>query len=466
MNENDSEKILGISKEMGFVEYDSNTDPEKKPDLIVLNTCCVRENAEQKLVGYLGIYKKVKEQNPECLLAVCGCMMQQESAVAEIKKKYKFVDIIFGTHNIHEFPMLVGQAYAIRTGNQSSGQGANAGSEVSGKTGKKRGARAADGVGQGCKQYLIRDDSSFITEGLPISRKGPPSALVSIMYGCDNFCSYCIVPYVRGRERSREPGDIINEVEKLAADGYKEVTLLGQNVNSYGKKLAGFDIDFPDLLYKVSRIDGIKRIRFMTSHPKDLTDKLIFAIRDIGPVCGHVHLPVQSGSSDIIKKMNRRYTKEEYIRLTEKIRAEIPDVTITSDIIVGFPGETDEDFRETLDLVNTVRFDMAFTFIYSKRTGTPAAELDGQLDMDTVKSRFNSLVELQNGISHEKNISYIGREVEVLCEGASKQNRFKLTGRTGGAKLVHFNGGKNCIGEILTVRIESAKSFCLEVVII
>ena len=479
MNENDSEKVMGLAKAMGFVEYDSETEAEKRPDLIILNTCCVRENAEHKLYGFLGIYKKVKEQNPDCIIAVCGCMMQEENAVNEIKKRYKFVDIVFGTNNIHEFPQLLDQKY---------------------DESKK-------------KIYSIQESCSEIVENLPFLRKPPPTALVSVMYGCDNFCSYCVVPYVRGRERSRAPSDILNEIRGLAAEGYKEVTLLGQNVNSYRKKrnrelvyedgnlsndakdssavntteegrtwndakdssalntteegcswndAEGAILDFADLLAEVAKINGIKRIRFMTSHPKDLSDKLINTIRDVAPVCEHVHLPVQSGSNDILKKMNRQYTREEYIDLVRKIRNTVADVTLTTDIIVGFPGETEKDFLETLDLVRTVEFDMAYTFIYSKRDNTPAANYEGYVDVNTVKDRFNRLLDLQNRISFEKNLRYVGREVEALCEGISKYNASKLTGRSRGGKLVHFEGGSEHIGELLKVEIYNAQPFCLE----
>ena len=535
MNENDSEKIMGLVREMGFVEYDDGVAGARKPDLVVLNSCCVRENAENKLFGYLGVYKKVRELNLESVVAVCGCMMQEDSAVKEINKKFKFVDIIFGTHNIHEFPILLERLYEKRDtqGNMRYTQG-----NMRDTPSKKRGKAKQDE-----KQYSVWDNCDFVIEGLPIQRKAPPSALVSIMYGCNNFCSYCVVPYVRGRERSRAHEDIIREIRGLASDGYKEITLLGQNVNSYGQtapdalnrrtstgttveqtapdalngQAAFGDVpngetasgalneqtspggvpngqtssdgvqneqtspvgvtyalnsrsesapvnatDFPDLLAMISEIDGIERIRFMTSHPKDLSDKLIYAIRDLPPVCEHVHLPIQSGSSEILKKMNRHYSKEEYIGLINRLRVEIPDIVITTDIIVGFPGETEEDFAETLDVVKVVRFDMAYTFIYSRRENTPAAEYIQNVGVDIIKARFNRLVELQNKISLEKNMLCVGREMEVLCEGYSKNNPGKLTGRSRGGKLVHFEGGADCIGEIMMVKIDAAQPFCLE----
>ena len=402
----------GIDNEIAFQrEGTVHERVTRDPDLIILNTCCVRENAENKFFGHLGMYKRVKEQNPGCVLAVCGCMMQEDGAVEEIKRKYKYVDIVFGAHNIHEFPQLLEKTYR----------------------------QPLKGV------YSIWRDSDLVIEGIPVSRRGFPVARVSIMYGCDNYCSYCIVPYVRGRERSRAPGDILDEVSKLAAEGYKEVLLLGQNVNSYGGGNIG--IDFPDLLVETSRVKGIERIRFMTSHPKDLTNKLINTIRDVEPVCEHIHLPVQSGSSRVLAKMNRRYSREQYLELIGKIRANIPDVTLTTDIMVGFPGETEDDFEDTLDLVKTVRFDMAFTFIYSKRVNTPAAKYNDQVDAKLVNARFKRLVELQNKISLEMNKQYEGKELEVLCEGRSKYNHDRLTGRSRGGKLVNFDDCSNSFSD-------------------
>ena len=429
MNENDSEKIMGMLIEMGYAQFDDRIETQvETPDILILNTCCVRENAEKKLFGILGSYKRYKRMNPNCVIVVCGCMMQEAHAVSEIKKKYRFVDIVFGTKNLWEFPALL--------------------------------LRVLMEKGQ---QFSVEDagTNSRITEGFPMQRKQPPLALVSIMYGCNNFCSYCIVPYVRGRERSRLPEKIEQEIKELVQNGYKEITLLGQNVNSYGKDLSDEHTDFSDLLRRVSNIEGVERIRFMTSHPKDLSDKLIYAVRDIDKVCKHIHLPVQSGSSAILKKMNRHYTKEDYLRLVDKIRAEIPDITLTTDIINGFPGETEEDFLETQDLITRVRFDMAFTFLYSKRKGTPAAEYPDQVEEVVVKDRFDRLLARQNQISLEINQTYRNKTVEVLCEGYSKSSRDKFTGRTSGGKIVNFTAKNVQPGQLVSVKIDDVQTWSL-----
>lgn len=362
MNERDSETIAGMLERDGY----ERAEERDGSDVIVVNTCSVRENADNRFFGQLGVIKKIKEKNPSSIVAVCGCMMQQKRVTDIIKDKYSWVDIIFGTMNIDEFPALLRERREL-----------------------------------GQHEYAVADSMEHITEGLPSKRKYKFKSFVNIMNGCNNFCTYCIVPYTRGREKSRPPETIVNEIKKLSMDGVKEVTLLGQNVNSYGKA-DGFGSDFADLLYRIEDIDGIERIRFMTSHPKDCSDDLIKAFGELPKLCPHIHLPVQSGSSRLLKKMNRKYTKEHYLDLLEKLRDVREDIAVTTDIIVGFPGETDDDFEETMDLVRKARFDSAFTFLYSKRDGTPAAGYEDQIP-DTIKhERFNRLVEELNEITAEK----------------------------------------------------------------
>lgn len=422
MNEEDSQKLSGMLKNMGY----KKSEIRENADIIVFNTCCVRENAELKVYGNLGALKKLKKDNPDLIIAVCGCMMQQKDVADTIKKKYPFVSLIFGTHNLHKFPELVMNAM-------------NSQNTV----------------------IDIWESEGEIVEDVPIARESNVSSLVTIMYGCNNFCTYCIVPYVRGRERSRSPENIIKEVKYLADKGYKEVTLLGQNVNSYGKGLDG-DMNFPKLLRMLNEVPNIERIRFMTSHPKDLSDELIYAMRDCNKVCKHIHLPIQSGSNRILKIMNRNYTKEKYIEIIEKIRKEIPDIAITTDFIVGFPGETEEDFLETLDVVNKVKYDTAFTFLYSKRKGTPAYNMEDIIDDDTKHNRFNRLVDALNKHSLDKNKEYVGKTVEVLVEGTSKNDDTKLSGRSDTGKLINFSGGdKNLYGSIVNVRINEALTWSL-----
>jgi tRNA-2-methylthio-N6-dimethylallyladenosine synthase len=421
MNEHDSEKLAGMLDDMGYIE----TDQIKEADLIIYNTCCVRENAELKVYGNLGYLKHLKKENPDLIIAVCGCMMQQPHVVKEIKKKYRHVDLIFGTHNIHEFPQLL----------------------------------------ENCKQLdsiLIEvwDKEGDIVEGLPAVRKFKIKAFVNVMYGCNNFCSYCIVPYTRGRERSREPEDIIMEIDKLVSNGTKEVMLLGQNVNSYGKTLKK-PIDFAELLYNINKIESLERIRFMTSHPKDLSNSLIQAMRDCEKVCEHIHLPLQSGSTQILEKMNRYYSKEQYLELIQNLKNEIPNISITTDIIVGFPGETEENFKETLEVVKKVEFDSAFTFLYSIRKGTVAEKMKDQVPDNIKHKRFNQLVEILNEISYMKNIQLRDQILNVLVEGPSKNDEEKLMGRTRTNKLVNFSGNKNLIGKIMPVKITDTKTFSL-----
>jgi len=422
MNENDSEKLAGMLAEMGYIE----TDRQEESDLIIFNTCCVRENAEEKVYGHLGALKKLKEENPDLVIGVCGCMMQQAENVEHIKKKYRHVNLIFGTHNLYRFAELL---YTARNSDKPV--------------------------------IDVWESEGKIAEGLPIERKDPVKAWVTIMYGCNNFCSYCIVPYVRGRERSRSISDIVSEITKIAESGRKEVTLLGQNVNSYGKDLDD-KVSFADLLKEVNKIDGIERIRFMTSHPKDLSDELILAMKECDKVCEHLHLPVQAGSTKILKEMNRKYTKEQYIELIEKIKENIPGIAITTDIIVGFPGETEEDFNDTLDVVKKCRYDSAYTFLYSKRTGTPAAKRPDQVPDEEKKKRFEKLLEVQNKISKEINDELLGKELEVLVEGVSKTNPNTFTGRTRTNKVVNFEGSNDLIGKLVMVRIEKSQTWSLE----
>lgn len=418
MNARDSEKLTGILEQIGYVEEEE----ENQADFVIYNTCTVRENANQKVYGHLGQLNRVKKKNPHMLIGLCGCMMQEPEVVAKIKKDYRFVDVVFGTHNIFKLAELL-----------------------------------YDRLMSGHMEVDIWEGTTEIVEDLPAERKYPFKSGVNIMFGCNNFCSYCIVPYVRGRERSREPEEIIREVEQLAADGVVEIMLLGQNVNSYGKTLE-HPISFAELLRRVEKVDGIERIRFMTSHPKDLSDELIQVMKDSKKICRHLHLPVQSGSTEILTKMNRRYTKEQYLELVRKIKEAMPDISLTTDIIVGFPGETEADFNDTMDVVRQVRYDSAFTFIYSKRTGTPAAKMD-PVPEDVVKDRFDRLLKLVQEISGE----VCGRDVhtvqKVLVEEKNSHLEGYVTGRLGNNTLVHFPGGSDLIGKIVDVYLEESKGF-------
>lgn len=422
MNEHDSEKIGGMLTSIGYEE----TDDDKNADLVIFNTCLIRENAELKVFGKLGEVKGLKRNKPDMLVAVCGCMMQKEEMRQKLLKSFSFVDIVFGTNTIQELPGLI---YDV---------------EIN----KKKGID-------------IIDNSELIYENMPKMRKFKYKALVNITYGCNNFCTYCVVPYVRGREKSREPNEIINEVKLLAEDGCKEITLLGQNVNSYGSNLED-KTTFAELLYELNKIDGIERIRFMTSHPKDLTDDLIKVIKECRKVCNHVHLPVQAGSNDVLKRMNRKYTKEHYLDLVYKLKKEIPDVAITTDIIVGFPGETEEDFLETVDIVKKVQYDSAFTFLYSVREGTKAAEMDDQVSDEMKHDRFNRLLDVLYPIVLERNSACIGNVYPVLVESVSKTSDNYLTGRTEHFRLVHFTGTEDLIGKIVNVKITNVKTFHME----
>ena len=423
MNEHDSETIAGMLQEKGCVETMSRDDS----DITIINTCSVRENADKRFFGTLGQLKKLKEKNPEYVACVCGCMMQQQHIIDTIKSKYPWVDIIFGTHNIHRFPELLEKVYSE----------------------KKKIAETFE-------------DSDQIVEGLPAKRLYKHKSFVNIMYGCNNFCTYCIVPYTRGREKSRKPEDIVREITGLVADGVKEVTLLGQNVNSYrGAGESGSECDFADLIYMINDIEGLERIRFMTSHPKDLSDKLIQAFVDCEKLCNYIHLPVQAGSDSVLKRMNRKYTRAKYLEVVERLRKAVPDIAISTDIIVGFPGETEEDFEETLSLVRSVKYDSAFTFLYSVRQGTPAAEYEDQIPEEVKHQRFDRLVDAVNADSAEKNAAYKGRIERVLVEGVSKKNENTLTGRTEGFKLVDFEGGRELIGQMVNVEITEGKTFSL-----
>lgn len=421
MNEEDSEKLAGTLQNMGY----RKTEFKNLADVIIFNTCCVRENAELKVHGNLGILKKIKKDNPDLIIAVCGCMMQQKGVAEEILKKYPHVDIVFGTHNAYKFPEYLERAKT--TGNQVR---------------------------------EIEEGTDEITEGVPILREYDMKAFVTIMYGCDNFCTYCIVPYVRGREKSRKPEDIINEIKELVSQGYVEFTLLGQNVNSYGKGLEK-KTDFADLLRMVNEVEGVERIRFMTSHPKDLSPEVVKAIKECSRVCEQIHLPVQSGSTEVLRKMNRNYTREDYLKIIENIREEIDGIGISTDIIVGFPGETEEDFEETLSLCEKVGYDAAFTFIYSNRNNTPADKMPDQIPQEVKHERFNRLVEVVNRRAMDRNKPLIGTVMEVLVEGPSKNNAEMMTGKTRSGKTVNFPGDETMSGKLKNIKIERANSFSL-----
>lgn len=418
MNARDSEKLTGILEEIGYVASES-----EKADFVIYNTCTVRENANLRVYGRLGVLHGYKKKNPAMTIALCGCMMQEPEVVEKLKKSYKFVDIIFGTHNIFKFAELIVRNFEEK-------------------------GMVID----------IWKDTQEIVEDLPVERKYSFKSGVNIMFGCNNFCSYCIVPYVRGRERSRNPEDIIAEIKSLVADGVVEVMLLGQNVNSYGKNLEN-PMTFARLLQEIEKIEGLERIRFMTSHPKDLSDELIEVMANSKKICKHLHLPLQSGSSEILKVMNRRYDKEKYLALVEKIKKAIPDIGLTTDIIVGFPGETEEDFLETLDVVRKVRYDSAFTFIYSKRTGTPAAVMENQVPEDVVKDRFDRLLKEVQNISQEMTARFEGMVEEVLVEDINDHNPELVTGRMSNNHLVHFPGDASMIGKIIKVHLDECKGF-------
>ncbi len=418
MNFKDSEKLMGILTEIGFMETE-----DEHADFVLYNTCTVRENANLKIYGRLGYLSKIKEKNPDMLIALCGCMMQEPHVVEKLNKSYRFIDIIFGTHNIFLLAELLYERLI-----------------------------------SGHKVENIWDGTTEIVEELPSIRKYSFKSGVNIMYGCNNFCSYCIVPYVRGRERSRKPEDIIQEIRTLVENGVIEVMLLGQNVNSYGKTLNP-PVTFAELLEQVEAIDGLKRIRFMTSHPKDLSDELIRVMAKSQKICKQMHLPLQSGSTRLLKLMNRHYTKEQYLELVTKLRTAIPDIGITTDIIVGFPGETEEDFLETLDVVKKAEYDSAFTFIYSKRSNTPAAQMPDQIPETVVKERFDRLLTVVNKISSEKTKHLENTIREVLVEEENKKIQGFVSGRLSNNSVVHFKGDSSLIGKLVPVKLKEAKGF-------
>ena len=422
MNAKDSERLAGMLTAMGF----KNIDDEQKADIVLFNTCTVRENANERLYGRVGQLKQSCINNKNKIIGICGCMMQEKDEVELIKKKYPFVKLIFGTYNIYELPSLI---YALLSSHK--------------------------------KVISVYDKPVDIEENLPADRKYSFKCGINIMYGCNNFCSYCIVPYVRGRERSRRKEDILNEIKQVAKEGVVEVMLLGQNVNSYGNDLEGDNkITFPALLKKVCEIEGIKRVRFMTSHPKDFSDELIEVMKTEDKICRQVHLPVQSGSNEILKKMNRKYTREHYLSLIQKIKTDLPDVSISTDIIVGFPSETEEDFNDTLDLIEKSNFDNVFTFKYSKRTGTKAATMDGQVDEKVVDERFDRLLKLTRTLSSNNCDKYVGQTVEVLVEDIEQEKKL-LVGRMSNNTLVYFEGDKSLIGKLINVKIDKSFGFYL-----
>ena len=418
MNARDSEKLVGILDEVGYTEVE-----DENADFVIYNTCTVRENANQRVYGRLGYLHSIKKKKPHMMIALCGCMMQEAQVVEKLKKSYSFVNLIFGTHNIYKFSELIVTALE--------------------------------------SDRMVIDiwkDTDKIVEDLPSERKYAFKSGVNIMFGCNNFCSYCIVPYVRGRERSRNLKDIVREIEKLVEDGVKEVMLLGQNVNSYGKNLEE-PVTFAQLLKEIEKIEGLERIRFMTSHPKDLSDELIEVMKDSKKICRHLHLPLQSGSSRILKIMNRHYDKERYLTLVKKIKTAMPDISLTTDIIVGFPGETEEDFLETMDVVKKVRFDSAFTFLYSKRTGTPAAVMENQISEDVMKDRFDRLLEEVQTIGREMSSRDTGSVQEVLVEEVNEHDPSLVTGRMSNNLLVHFPGDASLIGNIVSVHLDECRGF-------
>lgn len=418
MNARDSEKLVGILENVGYEIIGS-----EKADFVIFNTCTVRDNANQRVYGRLGELNGYKRRNPHMKIALCGCMMQEPAVIEKIKKSYGFVDLIFGTHNIFKFAELLCASF-----------------ETEGML------------------IDIWKDTDKIVEDLPVERKYSFKSGINIMFGCNNFCSYCIVPYVRGRERSREPKDIIREIETLVADGVVEIMLLGQNVNSYGKNLEE-PVTFAQLLREVEKIEGLQRIRFMTSHPKDLSDELIQVMKESKKICRHLHLPLQSGSTEILTRMNRRYTKEQYVDLAMKIRREIPDIAITTDIIVGFPGETSEDLEETIDVVKTVKFDNAFTFIYSKRTGTPAAAMENQVPEEQVKEGFDRLLKVVQETAREQVAKYQGKVMDALIEEVNDSDNTKVTGRLSNNTVVHVPGDASMIGKIVPVSLDECHGF-------
>ena len=424
MNEHDSETLAGLLLEKGYTKVEDQRDA----NVIIFNTCSIRDNADNRFFGTVGQLKKRKmAEGKQLTICVCGCMMQQEHVVNTLKERFPWVDVIFGTHNLHELPTLLDNLYARKK-----------------------------------KQRSVWPDRKEIIEGLPVDRLYKHKAFVNIMYGCNNFCTYCIVPYTRGREKSRKPEDIVAEVKRLVADGVVEVMLLGQNVNSYkGVSCDGQQTDFTDLIYMLNEIEGLESIRFMTSHPKDLSDKLIQAFVDCPKLGKWIHLPVQAGSTKVLKDMNRRYTREQYLELVRKLRAAVPDIAISTDIIVGFPGETEEEFEETLTLCEEVRYDSAFTFMYSVRKGTPAEKYEDQIPEEVKFARFTRLVDMINRISSEKNHAYVGRIVPALVEGTGRHGETIFGARTDTFKLINFEGTPDMVGKFIQLKITDSNTFSL-----
>ena len=419
-NEADSEKIKGMAEDMGYVVSDS---PDGV-DLIVVNTCAIREHAEQRALSLIGQYKHLKANNPDLIIAICGCMTSRPERADLLRQSYPYVDIVFGTTALDRLPEYILNRM------------------------------------KGSKRIFTANEDFSVVEGLPIKRESSFKAWVSVMYGCNNFCSYCIVPYVRGRERSRTPKDIAEEVKNAVMNGYKEITLLGQNVNSYGSDTGG-ECDFPSLLESLAKIEGDFTLRFMTSHPKDVSDRLIAVMSENEKVAKHFHLPLQSGSDKVLKEMNRKYDSKKYLSTVEKLRAAMPDIAITSDIIVGFPGESEDDFEKTLDVVAKAEFDMIYPFIYSPREGTPAAKREDMIPDNIKSERFDRLIDLQNELSRKKNEAWVGRTLRVLVDGMSKKGNGLYTGRTDGGKLVHINSEKIKIGEFAEIKITGADTYAL-----
>ena len=419
MNIHESEKLAGILTSMGYQPAEKETDT----DVILFNTCCIRENAENTADGNIGALKKLKKSNKDLIIAVGGCMTQQKGYAEKLHQKFPFIDIIFGTHNLENFKTL-----------------------LENKLKQKRAL------------IEVLEKEGAVVEGTPKTRTSYPNAWVNITYGCNNFCTYCIVPYVRGRERSRKLCDIVNECKELVKEGYKEITLLGQNVNSYGKDLEG--VDFADLINEISKIDGDFRLRFMTNHPKDLTEKLVIALSNSDKICKSIHLPIQAGSNRILKLMNRKYDRESYFEKVEMLRRYIPDIAITTDIMVGFPTETEQDFLDTVDVVEKVGFAGAFTFVYSRRDGTPAAKMEGQIEESVSKERIMRLIALQNDINRKQSLQYIGKTVEVLCEGYDDK-KYMYLGRDTYGRMVYFNGESGDVGNFINVKVEKTGGISL-----
>ncbi len=420
-NEADSQRLRGYLQEMGY----AFTENEAEADVIVINTCAVREHAVQRVLGNVGALTHTKRKKPEQIIALCGCAVQQESVAKKVRESYRHVDLVFGPHELWRFPEFMEKILTERG-----------------------------------RIFATDTEDGSIAEGIPVRREGGVKAWLSIMYGCNNFCSYCIVPYVRGRERSRWPEEILSEARQLVAEGYKDITLLGQNVNSYGRDL-DIDVDFADLLRRINDIPGEFVIRFMTSHPKDATEKLFRTMAECEKVERHIHLPVQAGNDRVLRAMNRVYTSEHYLSLVDMARALMPDLVLTTDIIVGFPGETDEEFEDTLKLVERVRYDAMFTFIYSPREGTPAARMPDSATRADKQRRFDRLLELANRISEEKHAAYLGKTVRVLVDGESGDARYNLTSRTRGGRLVHLHGDKSLIGSFADAKIEETRTWAL-----